>query len=74
MKPVFDTLQTMVRQVEETQVESIQAVGQLMADCLVKDGASHIFGYDHRIFSPYDITTLNNSQSNSLHHFRERRL
>jgi len=74
MKPVFDTLQTMLGRVEETEVESIQAAGQLMADCLAKDGAIHIFGNDPHIFSPHDITTLNNSQSNSLHHSRERRL
>jgi uncharacterized phosphosugar-binding protein len=74
MKPVFDTLQTMLGQVEETEVESIQAAGQLMADCLVKDGIIHFFGNDHRIFSPDDITTLNDSQGNSSRHSRDKRL
>jgi hypothetical protein len=52
--------------VEETEVEQIQAAGQLMADCLAKDGIIH------RLFSPSDITTLNNSRSNSLCHSREK--
>jgi len=47
MKPIFDTLHTMLQQVEETQAEAIQAAGRLLADCLAKDGLIHVFGTGH---------------------------
>src|SRR5688572_11358263 len=47
MKAVFDTLHTMLRQVEETQADSIHTAGQLVADCLARDGIIHMFGTGH---------------------------
>jgi uncharacterized phosphosugar-binding protein len=47
MKAVFDTLHTMLRQVEETQAASIHTAGQLVADCLARDGIIHMFGTGH---------------------------
>jgi uncharacterized phosphosugar-binding protein len=47
MKPIFDTLQAMLRQVEETQTTAIRAAGHLVANCLAKDGLIHLFGTGH---------------------------
>src|SRR5262245_15572540 len=47
MKLIFDTLHSMLKQVEETQAGSIHTAGQLVADCLASDGIIHIFGTGH---------------------------
>lgn len=47
MNPIFDTLHTMLQQVEETQAEAIQAAGRLLANCLARDGLIHVFGTGH---------------------------
>lgn len=47
MNPIFDTLHTMLQQVEETQTEAIQAAGRLLANCLARDGLIHVFGTGH---------------------------
>jgi uncharacterized phosphosugar-binding protein len=47
VKPVFEVLHRLLKQAEETQAGSIRAAGELVADCLVKDGLIHVFGTGH---------------------------
>jgi uncharacterized phosphosugar-binding protein len=62
---VFDTIHEILKQVEESQLESISAAGKILADCTERGGVIHVFGTGHShmwqkaIFQSWGLANVN---------------